>query len=67
MLDRCKLQLEQMKTKLALLKEKKAENELQLKKEKKVLLENFIKIREENKRLVEMCQQYINNNGNFMD
>ena len=33
-MDRLKLQLEQKKTQLALLQEKKAENELELKKEK---------------------------------
>ena len=53
-MDRLKLQLEQKKTQLALLQEKKAENELELKKEKKFLLENFIKMRDENKNLMEM-------------
>jgi hypothetical protein len=51
-MDRLKLQLEQKKTQLALLHEKKAENELDLKKEKKMLLENFIKIRDENTGLI---------------
>jgi len=37
---------------LALLQEKKAETELVLKREKKMLLENFIKVREENKELM---------------
>ena len=53
-MDRLKLQLEQKKTQLALLQEKKAENELELKKEKKFLLESFIKMREENQQLLEM-------------
>jgi hypothetical protein len=56
-MDRLKLQLEQKKTQLALLEEKKAENELELKKEKKFLLESFLKSREENKQLIEMQQQ----------
>lgn len=57
-MDRLKLQLEQKKTQLALLEEKKAENELELKKEKKFLLESFLKAREENKLLIEMQQQH---------
>ena len=56
-MDRLKLQLEQKKTQLALLQEKKAENELELKKEKKQLLESFITLRNENKNLVLMFQQ----------
>ena len=51
--------MEQRKTQLALLEEKKAENELELKKEKKFLLESFLKSREENKHLLEMQQQYM--------
>lgn len=66
-MDRLKLQLEQKKTQLALLQEKKAENELQLKKEKKSLLENFIKVREENKKIVAIYQQFMNGHSNFMD
>ena len=58
-MDRLKLQLEQRKTQLALLEEKKAENELELKKEKKFLLESFLKSREENKHLLEMQQQFM--------
>lgn len=58
-MDRLKLQLEQRKTQLALLEEKKAENELELKKEKKFLLESFLKSREENKQLLEIQQQFM--------
>ena len=46
--------MEQKKTQLALLQEKKAENELELKRDKKFLLENFIKMRDENKQLLDM-------------
>lgn len=46
LLDRTRLQLEQKKTQLALLNEKRAENELTLKREKKTLLESFLKVRE---------------------
>lgn len=43
-LDRTLLQLEQRKTQLALLEEKKAEAELTLKKEKKTLLHALVKL-----------------------
>jgi len=36
------------------LEERKAENELELKKEKKFLLESFLRAREENKKLVDL-------------
>lgn len=65
-MDRLKLQLEQKKTQLALLHEKRAENELTLKKEKKALLENFIKVREENKRLAAAYASIMNQHNNFM-
>ena len=67
-IDRYKLQLEQKKTQLALLQEKKAETELELKLEKKCLLENFLKIREENKHLSELfneVQMHPDNTENF--
>jgi hypothetical protein len=35
-----------------LLFEKKAESELELKKEKKILLESFLKIRDENRQII---------------
>ena len=54
LLDRTQLQLEQRKTQLALLNEKKAENELTLKREKKTLLESFLKVREHNHQLSQM-------------
>lgn len=70
-MDRLKLQLEQKKTQLALLQEKKAEIELDLKKEKKRLLENFISVRDENKKLMNMlqCMGYYQQQpqANFMD
>lgn len=53
-LERAKLQLEQKKTQLALLNEKKAENELTLKREKKTLLESFLKVRNKNHQLVQL-------------
>ena len=40
--DRLKLQLEQKKTQLALVEEKKAENELKMKREIKTLLEAYL-------------------------
>lgn len=49
LLDRTLLQLEQRKTQLALLEEKKAEAELTLKREKKALLQALIKLQKENK------------------
>lgn len=57
LLDRTQLQLEQRKTQLALLNEKKAENELTLKREKKTLLESFLKVREHNHQLSQMMHQ----------
>ena len=51
LLDRTLLQLEQKKTQLALLEEKKAEAELMLKREKKSLLQSFVKLQQENKYL----------------
>lgn len=55
--DRLKLQLEQKKTQLALIQEKQAENELELKKKMKFLLENFLRVRDENRQLVENIQK----------
>ena len=69
-MDRLKLQLEQKKTQLALLHEKKAESELELKREKKMLLENFINLRNENKQLLEIINQNMqqpDEQNNFMD
>ena len=57
--DRLKLQLEQKKTQLALIQEKQAENELELKKKMKVLLENFLKVRDENRLLYDSIQKGI--------
>ena len=45
--DRLKLQLEQKKTQLALVEEKKAENELNMKREIKALLEAYLKLKSE--------------------
>ena len=44
--DRLKLQLEQKKTQLALMEEKKAENELQMKREIKSLLEAYLQVKQ---------------------
>ena len=44
--DRLKLQLEQKKTQLALVEEKKAETELKMKREFKFLLEHYLKAKE---------------------
>jgi len=43
--DRLKLQLEQKKTQLALVEEKKAENELNMKKEIRTLLEAYLQVK----------------------
>lgn len=43
--DRLNLQLEQKKTQLALVEEKKAENELNMKKEIKALLEAYLQLK----------------------
>lgn len=43
--DRLKLQLEQKKTQLALVEEKKAENELTMKKEIRALLETYLQLK----------------------
>lgn len=44
--DRLKLQLEQKKTQLALVEEKKAETELEMKKQIKFLLEHYLRAKE---------------------
>ena len=43
--DRLKLQLEQKKTQLALVEEKKAENELNMKREIRALLEAYLQVK----------------------
>ena len=55
-----------------MLQEKKAETELELKKEKKRLLENFIKMRDENKKVMKLYQKVAersaqNSERNFMN
>ena len=54
--DRLQLQLEQARTQLALVQEQKAETELQLKKEKKSLLEAFLSARDQNRVLIQLYQ-----------